>query len=98
MWVVGYIIITSASLRPCQYGNLVSFLQTLIFSDAIPKSYLLQVKGTSSLNCKAVQETFSASSLNTNDCFVLVDSGLAYVWYGKVGMENSGTELLCLNK
>jgi len=52
-------------------------------SDGIPKSYLLQVKGTSSLNCKAVQETFSASSLNTNDCFVLVDSGLAYVWYGK---------------
>ena len=55
-----------------------------MFSDGIPKSYLLQVKGTSSLNCKAVQETFSASSLNTNDCFVLVDSGLAYVWYGKV--------------
>ena len=59
-----------------------------MFSDGIPKSYLLQVKGTSSLNCKAVQETFSASSLNTNDCFVLVDAGLAYVWYGKVGREN----------
>ena len=58
-----------------------------MFSDGIPKSYLLQVKGTSSLNCKAVQETFSASSLNTNDCFVLVDSGLAYVWYGKVRTE-----------
>ena len=40
------------------------------------------------LNCKAVQETFSASSLNTNDCFILVDSGLAYVWYGKVEIED----------
>ena len=59
-------------------------INPVVFSDGIPKSYLLQVKGTSSLNCKAVQETFSSSSLNTNDCFVLVDSGLAYVWYGKV--------------
>ena len=41
------------------------------------------------LNCKAVQETYSASSLNTNDCFVLVDSSLAFVWYGKVERGDS---------
>ena len=32
-----------------------------------------QVRGTSQLTCKAIQETLSASSLNTNDCFVLVN-------------------------
>jgi len=52
-------------------------------SSGIPKKYLLQVKGTSKLNCKAIQETLSASSLNTNDCFVLVNGGMSYVWFGK---------------
>ena len=69
--------------------NIVCHTLALLFSDGIPQSYLLQVKGTSSLSCKAVQETFSASSLNTNDCFVLVDTGLAYVWYGKVRSEEN---------
>lgn len=55
-----------------------------VFSDGIPKEYLLQVKGSSHLNCKAIQETLSASSLNTNDCFVLVSGGMSYVWFGKV--------------
>ena len=54
------------------------------FSDGIPNEYLLQVKGSSHLNCKAIQETLSASSLNTNDCFVLVSGGMSYVWFGKV--------------
>ena len=31
------------------------------------------MRGTSQLTCKAIQETLSASSLNTNDCFVLVN-------------------------
>ena len=53
-------------------------------SDGIPKEYLLQVKGSSHLNCKAIHETLSASSLNTNDCFVLVSGGMSYVWFGKV--------------
>jgi len=52
-------------------------------SDGIPKKYLLQVHGTSHLNRKAVQETLSASSLNTNDCFVLANGGMSYVWFGK---------------
>ena len=49
----------------------------------IPQSYLLQVRGTSQLTCKAIPEKFSASSLNTNDCFVLVNPDQVTVWFGK---------------
>ena len=35
------------------------------------------------MTCKAIQEKFSASSLNTNDCFVLVNPDQVTVWFGK---------------
>ena len=44
-------------------------------SRGVPDTFLLQVKGSSLLSCKAVEEQLSASSLNTNDCFVLVQGG-----------------------
>merc|ERR1711970_1225214 len=52
-------------------------------SSGIPSSYLLQVKGSSPLSCKSVEEQFSAASLNTNDCFVVVTPDEVFVWAGK---------------
>jgi len=66
----------------------------------IPQSYLLQVRGTSQLTCKAIQETLSASSLNTNDCFVLVNPDQVTVWFGKgsTGDEREMAKALAVTK
>jgi len=66
----------------------------------IPQSYLLQVRGTSQLTCKAIQEKFSASSLNTNDCFVLVNPDQVTVWFGKgsTGDEREMAKALAITK
>ena len=61
------------SSSPCQGGHASSFDGEEGQDVGIPQSYLLQVRGTSQLTCKAIPEKFSASSLNTNDCFVLVN-------------------------
>lgn len=45
---------------------------------------LFQVKGTSTMNTRAVQVEEEAASLNTNDCFVLETPVETYIWYGKV--------------
>lgn len=50
---------------------------------SVGSTYLLQVHGRQQLSTKAVQVPFSAASLNTNDCFVLVSPGETYVWMGK---------------
>jgi hypothetical protein len=44
---------------------------------------LFHVKGSSPLNTSAVQAEEKASSLNSEDCFVLVSPTKAYVWKGK---------------
>lgn len=44
---------------------------------------LYHVKGTSELNTKAVQVDAVASSLNSNDCFVLVTPKTTFTWLGK---------------
>jgi len=66
----------------------------------IPTSYILQVKGSSQLNCKAIQEDFSAASLNTNDCFVLVTPDDVVVWYGKgsTGDEREMAKTIALGR
>lgn len=46
---------------------------------------LFHVRGTDAINCRAVQVEEVASSLNSNDCFVLETPANTYVWYGKVG-------------
>jgi len=66
-----------------QGGNSSVFDGDSAISRDIPSSYLLQVKGSSQLSCKAIAEQFSASSLNTNDCFVLVTPEGVIVWAGK---------------
>lgn len=50
---------------------------------SVGSQYLLQVHGRSALTAKAVQVPLKTASLNTNDCFVLVDGKEAYLWMGK---------------
>ena len=45
---------------------------------------LFQVRGTSELNTKATEVPARASSLNTNDVFLLKTPATSYLWYGKV--------------
>ncbi|PVD37426.1 hypothetical protein C0Q70_00016 [Pomacea canaliculata] len=45
--------------------------------------YMLHVRGTSQLDTKAVQVDMRASSLNSNDTFVIFTKTLTYIWYGK---------------
>lgn len=45
---------------------------------------LFQVKGTSELNTKATEVQARASSLNSNDVFLLKADSKCYLWYGKV--------------
>lgn len=46
-------------------------------------TYLLQVRGTSKYNTRAVQVDCRAGSLNSNDCFVLRHGQGAHVWCGR---------------
>ncbi|KAM6900471.1 villin-1 [Xenentodon cancila] len=46
-------------------------------------SRLFQVRGTSELNTKATEVQASASSLNSNDVFLLETIQVCYLWYGK---------------
>ncbi|KAM9337040.1 villin-1 [Symphorus nematophorus] len=44
---------------------------------------LFQVRGTDELNTKATEVLARASSLNTNDVFLLKTDHMCYLWYGK---------------
>lgn len=44
---------------------------------------LYHVRGTTQLNTKATQVEEKASSLNSNDCFVLLTPKVTYAWLGK---------------
>ncbi|XP_039983459.1 villin-1 isoform X1 [Xiphias gladius] len=44
---------------------------------------LFQVRGTNELNTKATEVLARASSLNTNDVFLLKTDQICYLWYGK---------------
>ncbi|XP_041669918.1 villin-1 isoform X2 [Cheilinus undulatus] len=44
---------------------------------------LFQVRGTDELNTKATEVPARASSLNTNDVFLLKTDHICYMWYGK---------------
>ena len=46
--------------------------------------YMLQVRGTSMLNTKAIQVPMTAASLNSNDVFVVFTKTTNYIWNGKV--------------
>lgn len=53
--------------------------------DPDPGARLFQLRGTNELNTKATEMQARASSLNTNDVFLLRTDHLCYLWYGKVG-------------
>jgi hypothetical protein len=50
---------------------------------------MLQVRGTSPLNTKAVQVDLTAESLNSNDVFVIFSKKAVYIWSGKVRYDLS---------
>lgn len=52
-------------------------------NDGPGDSYMLQVRGTSILNTKAIQVPMEAASLNSNDVFVVFTKTATYIWCGK---------------
>ncbi len=55
---------------------------------------LFHVRGTNDYNTRAVQVEEKASSLNSNDCFVLETPKCTYIWYGKV--SNTQNDVVCV--
>lgn len=66
-----------------------------------PPVRLFQIHGNDKSNTKAVEVSASASSLNTNDVFLLWTQAEHYLWYGKGSsgderaMAKELAELLC---
>uniref|UniRef100_A0A8B9UV80 Villin-1 n=1 Tax=Anas zonorhyncha TaxID=75864 RepID=A0A8B9UV80_9AVES len=54
-------------------------------TEPVPSTRLFQVHGTNEFNTKAFEVPVRASSLNSNDVFVLKTPNCCYLWYGKVG-------------
>ncbi|ESO94636.1 hypothetical protein LOTGIDRAFT_227360 [Lottia gigantea] len=52
-------------------------------NDGPGDKYMLQVRGMSKLNSKAVQVELRAASLNSNDVFVIFTKTAVYIWAGK---------------
>lgn len=52
-------------------------------NENLGNTYLLQVRGNSSMNTKAIQVPLKASSLNSNDVFILASPTIVYLWCGK---------------
>ncbi|XP_063843293.1 gelsolin-like isoform X3 [Scylla paramamosain] len=63
-------------------------------------SYMLQVRGTTNHNTKAVEVDMRAGCLNSNDCFVVATPQLTYVWCGKgsTGDEREMAKSLAASK
>ncbi|CAM4856581.1 unnamed protein product [Rotaria socialis] len=63
-------------------------------------TYLLQVRGISKYDTKAVQVDLRASSLNSNDCFVLFTAHCVYIWCGKgsTGDEREMSKVVASSK
>ena len=57
--------------------------------DSAKVTRLFHVRGTNFVNCHAVQVKEVASSLSSNDCFILELPDRVYMWYGRVS-ENIG--------
>ncbi|NXE89006.1 VILI protein, partial [Menura novaehollandiae] len=52
-------------------------------TEPMPSTRLFQVHGTNEYNTKAFEVPVRASSLNSNDVFVLKTTSCCYLWYGK---------------
>ncbi|XP_075213446.1 villin like protein quail isoform X2 [Lycorma delicatula] len=53
------------------------------YQKTMPSKFLLQVIGNRPYNTRATEVKFQASSLNSNDVFVLFFNGSCFVWCGK---------------
>lgn len=53
-----------------------------------PGARLFQVRGEHEWNTKATEVPTRASSLNTNDVFLLKTDKVCYLWYGKVSQPS----------
>lgn len=51
-----------------------------------PGARLFQVRGTDEMNTKATEVPARASSLNSNDVFLLKTTDMTYMWYGKASI------------
>ncbi|CAF1239030.1 unnamed protein product [Adineta steineri] len=62
--------------------------------------YLLQVRGLSKYDTKAVQVDLRATSLNSSDCFVLFTPQSVYIWCGKgsTGDEREMSKVVASSK
>uniref|UniRef100_A0A8D3BUS1 Villin like n=1 Tax=Scophthalmus maximus TaxID=52904 RepID=A0A8D3BUS1_SCOMX len=88
MWQVS--IITNTFNLSLSINSLSVFLSncsmtSVVNPDPDPGARLFQLRGTNELNTKATEMQARASSLNTNDVFLLRTDHLCYLWYGKVG-------------
>ncbi|XP_044523486.1 villin-1 [Gracilinanus agilis] len=52
-------------------------------TEPVPSTRLFQVQGTNDKNTKAFEVPARASSLNSNDVFILKTQSCCYLWYGK---------------
>ncbi|NXS67271.1 VILI protein, partial [Pandion haliaetus] len=52
-------------------------------TEPTPSTHLFHVRGTNEYNTKAIEVPIRASSLNSNDVFVLKTPSCCYLWYGK---------------
>lgn len=52
-----------------------------------PGARLFQVRGTDEMNTKATEVPARASSLNSNDIFLLKTKDVTYMWYGKASIQ-----------
>lgn len=57
-----------------------------------PAIRLFQVRGTDEVNTKATEVPARASSLNSNDVFLLATSQVCYLWCGKVSLQQGGSQ------
>lgn len=53
-----------------------------------PGARLFQVRGTDEMNTKATEVPARASSLNSNDVFLLKTKNVTYMWYGKASIQS----------
>ena len=77
-------------------GGIASGFQNRTDGDSydVDGTRLFHVRGTNSINCRAVQVEEKASSLNSNDCFILESPGATYIWYGKVSHAHNCGQLV----
>jgi hypothetical protein len=65
--------------------------------DKLGDNVMLQIRSFGQFNTKAIQVEFSASTLNSNDVFIIYTKTSTYCWFGKgsTGDEREAAKLIC---